>query len=472
MRMANERVIVFGLGGKLSYEKKNKKEFYESLNVVNFCDNNAALIGTEYDGKKVIAPSDLSQCQFDRIIVASNYYREIACQLTHEGIDRTKIIHWDEYAVRDMHGQVTIYAPHCRAEGKSVLLISTTLGINGGTVAAVNAAEALSRRGYAVSLCAKGANVDIVRQTTSKGIQVILCPAICYPDESELKWIKKYDYIIVNVYQMMRCANYISQYRKIMWWIHESGEKYCNIYPKIQSLFFEYCMEQYENINIYAVSNIAGRNFLKYHPRQDVDIITLGVAEQAAGESEKGQTREKHIFAVIGAILPLKGQMDVLCAVEAMNREGIKAQYEFWFIGKAGDPAYSRKVEEKAALYPNVKLLGEVNMDSMRMLYRQIDTVICFSYEETMSLTVIEGMMNNKTCITTNQTGIAEYIEDYKNGFICGVGDVGELAGKCKWILTHEQECKSIAGNARRTYEEYFTLERLGSRLEKELLKL
>lgn len=470
--MANERVIVFGLGGKLSHEKKNKKEFYESLNIVNFCDNNTALTGTEYDGKKVIAPADLNQCQFDRIIVASNYYREIFCQLADMGVDRTKIIHWDEYAVRDMHGQITIYAPSCRVEGKSVLLISTTLGINGGTVAIINAAEALSRHGYAVSLCAKGANVDIVRQITAKGIQVILCPAICYPDENELKWIGKYDYIIVNVYQMMRCANYISRYRKVMWWVHECNEKYSNIYSKIQSLFFECSMEQYKNISVYAVSNIAKRNFVKYHPKQDVNIITLGVAEQAAVESEKKQRKGKHVFAVIGAVQPLKGQMDVLRAVDAMNREGIKAQYEFWIIGKAGNQAYLREVEEKAALYPNVKLWGEVNVDRMHTFYRQIDTVVCFSYEETMSLAVIEGMMNNKTCITTDNTGIAEYIEDYKNGFICRVGDVKELVGKCKWILTHEKECISIAGNARKTYEEYFTLDRLGQRLEAELLKL
>lgn len=470
--MANERVIVFGLGGKLLHEKKNKKELYESLNIVNFCDNNTALTGTEYDGKKVIAPADLNQCQFDRIIVASNYYREIACQLADMGIDRAKIIHWNEYAVRDMHGQVTIYDPDCRAEGKSVLLISTTLGINGGTVAIINAAEALSRRGYAVSLCAQGANMDIVPQITSKGIQVILCPAICYPDENELTWIGKYDYIIVNVYQMMRCASYISRSRKVMWWIHECSEKYSSIYLRIQSLFFEYCMEQYENISVYAVSNIAKKNFQKHHPRQDVDIITLGVAEQSAVESEKEQRKKKHVFAVIGAVEPRKGQMDVLRTVDAMNRERLDVQYEFWIIGKAGNQAYAREVEEKAALYPNVKLWGEVNVDRMHMLYMQIDTVICFSYEETMSLVVIEGMMNNKTCIATDNTGIAEYIEDYKNGFICSSGDAGELAGICKWILTHEKECKSIAGNARKTYEECFTLDRLGQRVEAELLKL
>lgn len=468
----SERVIVFGLGGKLSYEREHNERLYRSLDITLFCDNNKSLWGTKYDGKEVISPADLEQYQFDRLIVASNHYREIACQLADAGIDKTKILHWDEYAVRDMHGQVTIYAPDCRAEGKSVLLISTTLGINGGTVAAVNAAEALSRRGYAVSLCAKGANMDIVRQATSKGIQVILCPAVCYPDENELKWIEKYDYIIVNVYQMMRCAYYISQYRKIMWWIHECDEKYSDIYPRIQSLFFECCMEQYENINIYAVSNIAGRNFLKYHPRQDVDIITLGVAEQADGESEKEQPREKHIFAVIGAILPRKGQMEVLQAVDILNQEGIRAQYEFWIIGKAEDPAYAREVKEKAAFYPNVKLWGEVNVDRMHMLYKQIDTVVCFSYEETMSLTVIEGMMNSKTCITTDQTGIAEYIEDYKNGFICKAGNARELVGKCKWILSHEKECESIAGSAHKTYEEYFTMERLGQRIDKELLKL
>ncbi len=467
--MMKEKVIVFGLGGKLSHEKRYNSQFYKTINIEAFCDNNSSLWGTEYDGKKVIAPADLQQYQFDRVVIASNYFREIVCQLTDAGIDRTKIMHWDEYAVRDMHGQVTTYVPHCMAKGKSVLMITTTLGVNGGTVAVINAAEALTRRGYVVSLCAKQAKGDIVRQITARGVWVILCPSIGFPKEDELRWIEKFDYVMVNVYQMMRCAKYISNYRRVLWWIHECSEKYCDIYPRIQSLFFEYCVERYENINVCAVSNIARRNFLKYHPGQDVNIMTLGVDEQAAAGSEKGRRGEKHIFAVIGAILPRKGQADVLRAVEVLNRSGRQEQCEFWIIGKAEDKPYSEELKEKAAHYPNVKLLGEMSEDRMHILYRQIDTVVCFSYEETMSLTVIEGMMHNKTCIATEQTGIAEYMEDYKNGFICMAGDVGELADKCIWIMTHEEECEVIARNARKTYEQYFTLEQLGQRLEKEL---
>lgn len=99
---------------------------------------------------------------------------------------------------------------------------------------------------------------------------------------------------------------------------------------------------------------------------------------------------------------------------------------------------------------------------------RVIDVVVCAS-EETLSLTIVEGMMNSKICITTDNTGIAEYIEDGVNGFICKAGNADSLAEKMKYIIDHFNELDEVRKNARKTYEKFFTLDILGENLEREL---
>ena len=83
-----ERVLVFGasVGGVNFYKSQSKR--YE---VLGFVDNSEQKHGQQLLGKVIHAPAELNQLSFDRIIIASDYYREIFPQLIGLGIDDAKI---------------------------------------------------------------------------------------------------------------------------------------------------------------------------------------------------------------------------------------------------------------------------------------------------------------------------------------------------------------------------------------------
>ena len=79
--------------------------------------------------------------------------------------------------------------------------------------------------------------------------------------------------------------------------------------------------------------------------------------------------------------------------------------------------------------------------------------------------------MHGKVCITTNATGIADYIKDGENGFVCEAGDAEALCEKMVYLLNHKEQCRRLGENARKTYEKFFSMGEFGKRLEQTLLE-
>ena len=76
-----------------------------------------------------------------------------------------------------------------------------------------------------------------------------------------------------------------------------------------------------------------------------------------------------------------------------------------------------------------------------------------------------------KACITTKNTGIAEYMQDGENGFVVPVGNAEILRDRMEWLITHREEMERMGKAARKTYEQYFTMELFGERLEQALIE-
>ena len=91
--------------------------------------------------------------------------------------------------------------------------------------------------------------------------------------------------------------------------------------------------------------------------------------------------------------------------------------------------------------------------------------------EETMSIVTTEGMMYGKLCIVSDRTGMADYIKEGENGFICKVGDVVNLYEKIRYIIHNREKLLEIGKRARKTYEEYFTMDRFEENLNRCVLE-
>lgn len=87
----NKNAIIIGASkkGKIAYYA-----FNDQYNIVNFLDNNSQLWGKEFEGIKILSVNDISNINYDVIIIASAYYDEIKLQLEEMGI-KNKILQFD-----------------------------------------------------------------------------------------------------------------------------------------------------------------------------------------------------------------------------------------------------------------------------------------------------------------------------------------------------------------------------------------
>ena len=92
-----KKVVLFGASnfGKQVYEK-----LHQDFNIVYFSDNDRRKWGTDFCGKKIIAPNELTTLDLDKtdIVISSTYRLEIAYQLLQQGIRKMIIAIVDKNA--------------------------------------------------------------------------------------------------------------------------------------------------------------------------------------------------------------------------------------------------------------------------------------------------------------------------------------------------------------------------------------
>ena len=457
-------VVVFGIG---KFFREKEVFIKENTTIIAFIDNNKMFYGKSLNAIPVFLPNHINKLFYDKILLMSAKANEMKQQLIELGVESEKIWYWEQFFSNIVHGTFRFYLGNKNgiARHKKVLIISTVLNYNGGTLAAFYAAMALQNKGYQVVLSAPDGNKKLIQEITEKGINIVLCLALPYLYQEELFWIQQFDFVLVNVFQMIKCAYEISKLRPSVWWIHEPKE----LYEDITLRFSEYTKnKKLSGINIYAVSNIAQRNFNMHFPGRIDKVLTYGIPDEKrdANKSKK----EKIIFALIGAIIPIKAQDIFLKAIALLNEKD-KLKAEFWLIGSVGQSEYVHQIRNMVSKERTVQLKGVLTRSEMNQVYTDIDVVVCPSIEETASIVVTEGLMYGKVCITSNTVGMADYIEDGINGFICKCGNVEDLAEKLQWVIGHIETLEKVCLNARKTYEKYFTLEKFGNRLESLLIE-
>lgn len=456
-------VIIFGTGKRY---QNNRTMIRQKFNIMAFLDNNKELEGKHVDGVPVFTPNQVSDLQPLPILLVSAKEREMKAQLEGAGISKKRIWDWQKIQCEINQGTYKVFLSDEKAghRGK-ILLVSTFLSYNGGTIAIVYAAKELKKRGYDVTLAAPGGDENLIREINGEGIRVLLCLFFPYACYDELLWVRQFDMAIVNVYQMIQCACEISRYIPVLWWIHEPSDTYTYIYQDINDRFSEYTNSKcFTNINIRAVSSIARRNFNLYYPEEIKNVLEFGIPDLWDGKVPQ-IGRSKHVFAIIGVVTVRKAQDIFLEAVKMMSSK-YKAQAEFWIIGAICEDDFGKEIRMSADGEHSVKIWGSLTREEINRKYEEIDVVVCPSLEETFSIVVVEGMMYGKVCIASDATGVAQYMDDKVNGLICEVGDAASLARQMEWVMEHSDELDLIKANARKTYEQYFTMEKFGDRLE------
>lgn len=459
------RIFFYGIGRVYRQRRDELTVMREDDTFLGFIDKRAAACRT-FDGEHVYLPDEVVREDFDAIIVTAAAFGEIKKELCLRGVDEGKVYAYEEYFQLKVGNVRKKYGDFGTLKGKKILMATPDLGYHGGALALLHAAIAMQQERYRVTLAAATIDERLLRELMALPIQVIEIPALRFLSVAQLTFLQEYDAVVANVFPMVRFAVRATQWRPVLWWLHECRDAF----SETLDMFAETKdASAFSRLRIAAVSSLARRNFEAYYPSR-VDTI-LPYCLPDSGRDFASVPHERVTFALIGGVCRRKAQDVFLQAVALLPRQ-LKEKAEFLIIGSSdGADAFSAAVREAAAKEPRIRLCGVLNRSGMQEAFRTIDVVVCASREECLPTTMAEGMMYRKICIATDCAGMDDVIEPGRNGFIVPTEDAGALTSCMKRIIEQPERYAGMREAARRTYEEYFTPKIFAARLKAELEK-
>lgn len=461
--MGKKHVILFGTGTIL---EQNINHYTYNFDILYLTNNDKTTWGTRKYGYEIIDPSKILSIDHDYVIITTTRFkREVFAQLIESGESKDKILFMQRVIHMGDDLEITRFPVEIK-NTKKAAIISSELKFNGAVSAAVNVAVALTELDYDVTIYAESGKTNLIHDINNKGISVVIDPRIPLLGEEETEF-SEYEFIIVNVLQNIASACVLARHKHIIWWLHEPSEKYVEIYQETRFLYSDFFRaDKIKRIHrILAVSKKAADNFNQMRIGNVDGIFPYGAPTILC--SQKKTYGNPFVFVVISVIHYSKGQDVFLDAVDL-----IKDKYndiEFWLVGFREKNKYTDEIIQRVDSISSVKYFGEIDHERIGEIYSQAHCIVCPSREETMSSVITEGMSAGKVCITTSNSGVAEYIEDEVNGLIFQNEDAASLAEKMEWVFTHKEETQAIGKRAKETYQKVFSMEALKKRLEKEI---
>jgi glycosyltransferase involved in cell wall biosynthesis len=250
----------------------------------------------------------------------------------------------------------------------------------------------------------------------------------------------------------------------VLWWIHEANEWYK---PTIEEYEEMAQKELFSDMNIMAVSSIAKNNFNQYFDNTIKNILAYGIPDLYRHESVCNYKKNKMIFAIVGVVTYRKAQDIFVDAIDILQKRNKISNTEFWIIGAIEDNQFCRKIIESSKKGHNIIIKGQMTRIEIQEAFKKIDVVVCPSREDPLPIVMTEGMMYGKVCIASDETGTFDFIEEKVNGLVCESENSISLADAMEWVIDNRDKCSNIGVNARKTYEDYFTMENFGDRLNR-----
>lgn len=444
------RIVLFGSG---IWYQRNINKIHREDSVVAFIDNKSFQTGICIDGIPMYKPEQIGTINYDIVILMSVLKsHEMKDQLSLIGVEGKKIWYWGQYCAY-RYSTDKFHHNELKCNGRSILFIHRRLGYDGGAWAILNAATVMQRHGVKSVLWAPDIDERFAEECMARGIDFEITPSLPYINELDVEWAKKFDYVVVNTFAMVKCVVQLEKIKPTLWWIHEPEEWYPSFAEEFKD---DLKAVDVDMCTIRAVSNQARSKFGRYISNQSVGILPFSVPDEGKiGEADNS----KVVLAIIGAINPLKGHDILLDALEEIDLQ--KYNCEVWVIGFAANEGYGKQIIDRINPRSEIFYKGVLTKEELYRTYCNIDVVVAPSREDTLSTVLAEGMMFSKTCIMSDHTGMADYVIDGYNGFVVESENAESLRKRILWALRHKDRLCDIGLQARKVYETYFSEDRI-----------
>lgn len=163
----------------------------------------------------------------------------------------------------------------------------------------------------------------------------------------------------------------------------------------------------------------------------------------------------------IGLLEESKGEMDLIKAVEVLKKEGVNIQAKIAgeFKSIEYQDIFNQYIKEHN-LTNEIHYIGIIKGNEKNNSFRNAD-IFCFPsyfHSESFPLVLIEAMEYGLPIIASKWRGISDMIKDHYNGLLCEIKDPKSIADKIKEIYENTALREYIATNARKSFDEKYSL--------------
>lgn len=188
------------------------------------------------------------------------------------------------------------------------------------------------------------------------------------------------------------------------------------------------------------------------HRSNDIHELPYGVAvDELRTVIGKGPIRLLYAGRIV------KAQKRIMDFVELIRLLDERAcNYVFDFVGVGRD---REELLEAVSGAPTVRVLPGVTQQDMASVYTRYDVLLLASETEGMSIAMLEAMARGVVPVVTRVSGAEDVIQDGQNGFLCGVGNMQEMAQHILSLSSERSLLAEMSARAASTIRASYSLE-------------
>ncbi len=301
-----------------------------------------------------------------------------------------------------------------------------------------------------------------------KGVKVV---RLSDPDETKTdylsflkmrKFCKDHDISLIHAHDIHSMMNAVlvkltMPRMKVVYTFHYGN--YPNISKKIY--YFEKIFSTFVDRLIAVGTQQAMKIRQTYNlPDKRVQTLYNGVTALNSVEEETlthDDTDRKLVFGSISTLIEQKGIPILIEAVEILHHR-YPNRFKLVIVGDGPLKSEFIQLCKDKGIDQVVEFLGWVR-DASESVLPGFDVFVQSSKWEAMSMVILEAMSAGKPIVATNVGENAVVIENERSGLIIPANNVSELAEKMERMLLDSDLRNQLGNEARRRFEEKFTME-------------
>jgi glycosyltransferase involved in cell wall biosynthesis len=201
-----------------------------------------------------------------------------------------------------------------------------------------------------------------------------------------------------------------------------------------------------------------GGRVRKIYPFIDPGEYSKPTSQEVQETCEKlGIRSEDDVVLSVGRMDPMKGQDRAIRAISTLTDRFPNLKMVFVGNGSFSGSGRGLGLSKSSVWRENLETLakdlgiqdkvvfaGHVSQKELDSMYERCQFTVLPSVKEGFGLVVVESWLHSKAAIVTNQAGVAELIEDGKNGLLVNPDDTEALASKMSILLSDKDLTRSI----------------------------